>query len=150
MNARLDHRRNPDVHGRRPRWLPRLPGWSVAFRIAGESERAWVAKAVQQNLLAELSRVNSVQAVTGEPARQGPGDGRQSRQDANADYVVCGSYQAIEGDLRITGQVLDVDKKETVAGLKATGSERDLFGLEDVIASQVKRTLPQPVAVVQS
>jgi hypothetical protein len=29
--------------------------------------------------------------------------------------------------------------------LKATGAQRDLFGMEDLIAHQVKRALPQPV-----
>jgi len=121
----------------------------LPFESAGESERAWVAKAVQQNLLAELSRVNSVQVVTANQPAKDQEAAVKAAQDAKADYVVWGSYQAVEGDLRITGQVLDANKKETVAGLKATGSVRDLFGLEDVIASQVKRALPQAVAVAQ-
>lgn len=118
----------------------------LPFESAGEAERAWVAKAVQQNLVAELSRVNSVQVVTGnDPAKDQEG-ALKTAQDAKADYIVFGSYQAIDGELRITGQVLDVNKKEAVTGLKATGSVRDLFGMEDVIAHQVKRALPQPVA----
>jgi TolB-like protein len=118
----------------------------LPFESAGEAERAWVAKAVQQNLLAELSRVNSVQVVTGDTSPKDQDAALKAAQDAKADYIVFGSYQAVEGDLRITGQVLDANKKEAVAGLKATGSVRDLFGMEDVIAHQVKRALPQPVA----
>jgi TolB-like protein len=119
----------------------------MPFESVGEGEKAWVAKAVQQNLVAELSRVSSVQPVTaGDPARDLDA-AVKAAQEAKADYVVFGSYQAVEGDLRMTGQVVDVAKKQAVAGLKATGSQRDLFGMEDVIANQVKRALPQPVAV---
>src|SRR5687768_12094738 len=121
----------------------------LPFESAGEAEKAWVAKAVQQNLVAELSRVNSVKAVTATDAAKDQEAALKAAQDAKADYVVFGSYQAVNGDLRITGQVLDANKKEAVAGLKATGTLRDLFGMEDVIANQVKRALPQPVAQAQ-
>jgi TolB-like protein len=121
----------------------------VPFDSVGPVEKAWVAKALQQNLIAELSRVNSVQTVTSERAVGGMEAALKAAGDAGADYVVFGSYQAVEGDLRITGQVVDVSKRQAVAGLKTTGSQRDLFGMEDVISHQVKRALPQPVAVAK-
>jgi len=121
----------------------------VPFDSVGPAEKEWVAKALQQNLLAELNRVNSVQPVTAEKPIAAMDAAIKAGQDASADYVVFGSYQAVDGDLRLTGQVVDVSKKQTVVGLKTTGSLRDLFGLEDVIASQVKRALPQPVAQAQ-
>jgi len=118
----------------------------LPFESVGPVEKDWVAKALQQNLVAELARVNSVQAVTGNHAVSVMDDALKAADDAHADYVVFGSYQAVDGDLRMTGQVIDVNKKVAVAGLKTTGSQRDLFGMEDVIAHQIKRALPQPVA----
>jgi TolB-like protein len=107
-----------------------------------QGAKGWVARAIQQNLMTELSRTNSVKPVAGTAAA---GDQEAAlKAGAGAKYVVFGSYQVVESDLRITGQVLDVEKKEAVAGLKATGTLRDLFGLEDVIAAQVKKALPQP------
>jgi TolB-like protein len=122
----------------------------LPFDSVGDSPKPWVAKAVQQNLVAELSRFSSVTPVTGESTAADLKAALGLAEKAKADYVVFGSYQAVEGDLRITGQVVDTLKKETVAGLKATGNARDLFGLEDVIANQVKRSLPQPVVAVES
>src|SRR5258706_9477150 len=121
----------------------------VPFDSVGPVEKEWVAKALQQNLIAELSRVNSVQTVTSDKAVGGLEAALKVAGDAGADYVVFGSYQAVEGELRITGQVVEVSKRQAVAGLKTTGSQRDLFGMEDVISHQVKRALPQPVAVAK-
>jgi TolB-like protein len=121
----------------------------LPFDSVGPVEKDWVAKALQQNLVAELARVNSVQAVTGERAASGVDAAMKAAGEAKADYVVFGSYQSVDGDLRMTGQVIDLSKRQAVAGLKSTGSQRDLFGMEDVIANQIKRALPQPVAAAQ-
>jgi TolB-like protein len=118
----------------------------LPFDSVGPVEKEWVAKALQQNLVAELARVNSVQAVTGDRAVGGAEAALKAADEVKADYVVFGSYQAVDGDLRMTGQVIEVSKRQAVAGLKTTGSQRDLFGMEDVIANQIKRALPQPVA----
>lgn len=121
----------------------------LPFDSAGPAEKQWIAKALQQNLLAELNRVNSVEPVIGTKVADNLDAALKAAADAKADYVIFGSYQAVDADLRMTGQVVDVAKKQTIAGLKTTGTQRDLFGLEDVIANQVKRALPQPVAVAQ-
>lgn len=120
---------------------------TLPFESVGESAKPWIAKAVQQNLQAELSRLSSVTPVAGDTPITDVSAAVRLGEGAHADYVVFGSYQVVEADLRITGHVVDVAKKESVAGLKATGTQRDLFGLEDVIANQVKRSLPQPVAL---
>jgi TolB-like protein len=122
----------------------------LPFESVGDSPKRWVAKALQQNLIAELSRFSSVTPVTGDTTAADLKDALKLAEKSKADYVVFGSYQAVEGDLRITGQVVDALKKESVAGLKTTGNLRDLFGLEDVIANQVKRSLPQPVVATSS
>ncbi len=121
----------------------------LPFDSVGPAEKQWVAKALQQNLLAELSRVNSVEPVVGTKVVDSIEAALKAAADAKADYVIFGSYQAVDADLRMTGQVVDVSKKQAVAGLKSTGTQRDLFGMEDIIANQVKRSLPQPVAAAQ-
>jgi TolB-like protein len=118
----------------------------LPFDSAGPAEKQWIAKAVQQNLIAELTRIDSVTPVAGTQIAATIEDALKAAQNANADYVVFGSYQAVDADLRMTGQVLDVAKKQAIAGLKSTGTQRDLFGMEDVIANQVRRALPQPIA----
>jgi TolB-like protein len=118
----------------------------LPFDAAGPADKGWIAKAVQKNLMAELSRVNSVQPVAGTVSAADQDAALKAATEAGADFVVFGTYQVVEADLRLTGQVVEVATKKSVAGLKSTGSLRDLFGLEDVIANQVKRALPQPAA----
>jgi TolB-like protein len=117
----------------------------LPFEAVGDATKPWVAKAVQQNLVAELSRVNSVTPATVDTGAADLNAALNAADKEKADFVVFGSYQAVDNELRITGQVVDVGKKQAVAGLKSTGSLRDLFGMEDVIATQVKRALPQPL-----
>jgi TolB-like protein len=101
----------------------------VPFDGAGPADKAWIAKALQQNLVAELSRVNSVEPVTSDKVPADKPAAVKAAKDAGAQFVVFGAYQVVDADLRITGQVLDVVENQTVAGLKATGTQRDLFGL---------------------
>src|SRR5688572_4472570 len=114
----------------------------LPFESIGPEPKDWIARALSQNLMAELARVPSVEPVAGAPATDQETAVRVA-QATGAKFVVFGSYQAVDSDLRITGQVVDVETKQALAGLKATGTLRDLFGLEDTIASQVKRALSQ-------
>jgi hypothetical protein len=47
----------------------------------------------------------------------------------------------IEAELRVTGQVLDVGTGRVIGGFKATGAIRDLFGIEDIVAGQIRQQL---------
>jgi len=115
----------------------------LPFESIGPEPKEWIARALTQNLMAELARVQSVEPVAGTAPPTDQEAAVRVAQATGARFVVFGSYQAVESELRITGQVVDVETKQAVAGLKATGTLRDLFGLEDTIASQVKRALPQ-------
>ncbi len=116
----------------------------MPFAPLGDASRiAWVGQAVQQNMANELSRMRSMKVV---PAAQAPAQNdaksvRKAAAEAGAAYVVFGSFQIVEPDLRITGELLDVRTGQSLAGLKATGALRDLFDMEDTLAAQVRRTL---------
>jgi TolB-like protein len=120
--------------------------------LGEEGNTLWVGQAVQQNLLSELSRVSSIQPIA--PIAQSKAatdtdEALQAGQAAKATYVVFGSYQISEAGLRLTGQVLEVSSGRLIGGMKATGTLRDLFFLEDTLAEQAKRILakqlqPQP------
>ena len=56
----------------------------LPFDSAGEAEKAWVASAVQQNLVAELSRVNSVTPVTAAGVAKDQESALKAAQDAKA------------------------------------------------------------------
>lgn len=122
--------------------------------LAEGPSRPWVGKAMQQSLVAELTRGGLVSVMT--PAADAPpatdaAAAAKLARDVHAPLVIIGSYQLIEQELRVTGQMLESINGESIAGINATGSLRDLFGIQDVIAAQVRRDLqvilqPSPVA----
>ena len=63
---------------------------------------------------------------------------------AGAQYLISGTCQVVDVELRLSGQMIDVATGRPVGGLKATGAVRDLFSLEDILCDQAKRLLPQP------
>ena len=116
------------------------------FAEFGEgSKREWVGKAIHQSLVAELSRMGpDVEPLTPSKDATPPPDvdaAVKVGRDARADVVVFGSYQFAGDELRVTGQTVDVRSAKVIGGIKATGSLRDLFGIEDIIGAQVKRDL---------
>lgn len=95
----------------------------------------WITKTLQQSLSDELAASKSVQLLTGTAAKP-----------ADAQFVITGQIQRLDGELRVTGQVIDTGTNKAVGGYKATGSDRELFGIEDSIASQVKSVIVPPSA----
>jgi len=107
----------------------------LPFEVMGDvgTTRAWVGRAVQQSLVADLSRVGNVVVDASDPST--------SATNTSADFVVEGSVQQIGQDLRIVGRVTD-SKSGKVVSLKSTGAMRDLFSLQDTLATQARRALP--------
>jgi TolB-like protein len=117
--------------------------------ISDGPKRDWIARAIQQALVAELARLPIVSPVNAEaetPAIDDAEAAIQAAKAAGAAYVVFGSYQLVEQELRITGQVLEAADGIVLGGIKATGNLRDLFGVEDIVAAQVKRALSAKLA----
>ena len=111
-------------------------------------EHLWIGPAVQQSLLAEFASIKSLQAVTLDtpgPAKPngfiGVAKAISLGQDHDASFVLFGSYQTLDGNVRITAQVLNVDAEEIVGGLKVTGPTNDLFTLQDQLAEQARRVM---------
>lgn len=116
----------------------------LPFTPAAGTNFAWVGRAVQQDLVADLSRSTrtAVDAPANvQPAADAAGAVAQGRQ-AGASIVVFGQFQSAGPSMRLTGQVLDVTTGRPVGGLTATGPADDLFPLEDQVAWQVLHALP--------
>jgi TolB-like protein len=104
----------------------------------------WVGPAIQQNLVAELTRTpRPLDPITGTAAApvyaQRPAI--EAGRAAGARYVAYGVFQIFDQNLRLTGEVIDVATGKAVGSLKSTGTVRDLFAMEDTIATQAKRLL---------
>jgi TolB-like protein len=128
-----------DVQDPRPRVLV------MPFdELSDTPKRDWVGKAMQQSLVAELTRTGTVSVIT--PPADAPEvkDAKalaKLARDLQAPLVITGTYQLLDQDLRVTGQMLESINGEPVAGIKADGNLRDLFSIEDQIGSQVRRDI---------
>lgn len=112
--------------------------------VSPTPQLAWISPAVQQSLLADLSSALPGSAAQVDNPAMGSDEAVKIAVQANARYAIFGSYQSIEGLLRLTGQVWDAQQNKSIAGLKVTGEARDIFTLEDELAVQIKRAVLQP------
>jgi TolB-like protein len=112
----------------------------------------WIGTGIQQVLLAELGQpgVAAFSVPATQPV-QPDADPIATAAKAGANIVVFGSYQILNDQVRCTGQVVDTASSRPIASLSATGPVRDLFKLEDELAQQLHRALPQqaPPSVAQ-
>lgn len=113
-------------------------------------EKDGIGRGVERAMEADLSRVGSLQPMTieaGKPENEPPVGGYDSAvalRLAHAEaarYVVYGTYQIVDQELRIVAVVADVQTGRSVGGLKATGLVRDLFEMEDLLCGQARRVL---------
>lgn len=118
--------------------------------ISEGTKREWIGRAMHQSMLAELARLHFVEPLTSNTKAAADSVSTaevaaQTGADAGAAFVVFGSYQIVGDDLRVTGQIIDVATAKVAGGLKATGNVRDLFGVEDILAAQLKRELASAI-----
>lgn len=104
----------------------------------------WVSRAVQQDLLADLSQATRtrVDAPSSAVPASDPIEALKQARSSQAALVVYGQYQVVNRLMRFTGQVLDVQTGKALGGFSATGAVDNLFPLEDRVASQVLHALP--------
>jgi TolB-like protein len=118
----------------------------LPFNALAATDQAGDAGAsIQQTLAAELARMSGVHPIT-TTVKAGPITAQAATDAANnaqAHLVIYGSHHLHNHNLRITGQILDVQTNRFIGGLKATGAARDLFALQDIIAQQTRRILSQ-------
>ena len=116
----------------------------LPFSTASAPSEAWIGKAVQQDLLTDLTQGTTAQVIA--PAGISPAadadEALKAARDKNASIVVYGQAQNTGKEVRLSGQVLDVATGKPITALKATGPTDDLFHLEDALAGQVFRALP--------
>ena len=100
---------------------------------AAAQQPDWINRALVQSVSDDVSALKGVTVVKNISGA--------TTQPSNVDYVVSGTIQRVNGDLRVTGRVEDTASHQVIGGFKATGSERDLFAIEDAIAAQLKPIL---------
>src|SRR5689334_7919390 len=110
-------------------------------QIGGDASHQFIASALAQSMIADISRA-SLRAI---PSAASFSDPIQAAREHGAQYVVFGTYQINQTELRINGQVADVKTAQSLGSIKVTGATRDLFALEDTAGEQARRLIrPDP------
>ena len=115
--------------------------------IGNDSSLDWVGKAVQQNLLTDLARANYHPLASDKPIST-TADAQTAAKTAGAKYLISGSYQVADQQVRFTGQLIDSSNGNVLGGISTTGAMRDLFKMEDALSSQAVQQLGQHAAPV--
>jgi hypothetical protein len=112
--------------------------WVQPFTEANPQQSPdWISKTLHQSLSDELAGIKGIQLT------------QSATKPADAQYMITGQIQRLDGELRVSGQVIDAKDGKIVGGFKATGSDRELFAIEDSIAQQVKPLIaPESTAAV--
>jgi DNA-binding winged helix-turn-helix (wHTH) protein/tetratricopeptide (TPR) repeat protein len=126
--------------------------------LSGDPSQGWLATALAEMLITELSAGSRVRMISGEEiARVKEGlslpytrditgeDLRQVHEVLGADLVVVGSYLSLaekEGSrIRIDLRVLKVPEGETLASVSEVGTEGNLFDLVPRLGRRLRRAL---------
>jgi TolB-like protein len=110
--------------------------------VAGASD--WIGKGIQEDLATELVRQSRLNVLTPSDAQavSDAADASKIGRDRGASLVAFGTYQVLDTDVRINGQLVDASTGKQIAALTATGPRRDLFHMEDLLAYQAVAALP--------
>jgi TolB-like protein len=103
--------------------------------IGNDNTLDWVGKAVQQNLLTDLARAK-LHPLGADKAITNASDAQAAAKAAGAKFLISGSYQVADQQVRFNGQVIDAATGNVVGGISTTGAIRDLFKMEDALSSQ--------------
>jgi TolB-like protein len=98
----------------------------------------WLGRSIQQSVLADLMMSAPGRALSGDVAAKDADAALDAARTAGAQYVVRGNYVSAGDDVRVTGEVLDVNTAKAVGALKATGPFNNVFAIEDELAAQIR------------
>lgn len=117
--------------------LPFAPPSDVKLKDAGRELQQDLANAIAADL-----RGRVVASPTAAPASNADAALAQGR-NMNAGAVIFGQVQVNGEEVRLTGQVLDVNSGKSLGTLKQSGPIENLFHLEDALMPQVVAALPE-------
>ena len=112
----------------------------VPFKTIGDASHDWAGKGVQQNLLADLAAANLKPSLVEKPYDD-TAAAVKAAADAGIQFVIVGTVQSNNQQMKLTGQIVDAATGKPVGGLSATGPDHDLFAMEDGISQQAIQTL---------
>lgn len=114
----------------------------LPFNAMNQNEyQPWLGRSIQQSLVADLLAAAPGRVLSSETPAADDAAALDVGRKLGAQYVVRGDFASVGGDVRITGQVLDVTSGKPVTAIKATGPSSNVFAMEDDLTAQVRRRL---------
>lgn len=112
------------------------------YPVDGASQ--WIGKGIQEDLATELVRQSKLHVISSAdlPAATDAAAAVKTGRDQGVSLVAYGSYQLLDSQVRINGQLIDVGTERPIVALKTTGPKQDLFRMEDVLAAEAVAALP--------
>ena len=107
------------------------------FTEVNEQQPDWINRAIRQSVVDELSALSEVEVAPNNEVAVTPTTAQAKALGLK--YIVRATIQRLNGDVRVTGRVEDVETGKTAGGFKATGPQHQLFAIEDAIGRQLKR-----------
>jgi TolB-like protein len=125
---------DPTTQPAMPATQPTCDVYIAPFTALGDNSLEWAGKAVSQNLLTDLARKGFHPLESDKPVSNT--DALAAGKAVNAKFLITGTYQTLELQVRFNGQIIDVNTGNVLGGLSVTGAPRDLFALEDSLSAQ--------------
>jgi TolB-like protein len=126
---------------------PPQPTLLVLPIAAPAGQYSWVGTAIQQDMAVDLTRLTKARVIApSRPTAQDEAGALQAGRDAGAAYVVHASARLNDNQLRVSGQLSEVATGRVLSPVAATAPVDDLFPLEDALAMQVARGMPNSLA----
>lgn len=114
----------------------------LPFSAINQNEyQPWLGRSIQQSLAADLLVSAPGRVVSSETPAADDAAALDAARKVGAQYVIRGDFASVGGDVRITGQVLDVTTGKPVTAIKATGPSSNVFAMEDDLTAQIRRRL---------
>jgi TolB-like protein len=117
--------------------------------VSGAAANDWTGRGIQENLQSDISRTGAT-LLLGPKSLAATDDPIAIARQNHADLAVTGSYQVVGNQIRANGHLIDVANNATVGGFTATGSQADLFKVEDALGEQLRALLPRPMPSAQA
>jgi len=109
----------------------------------------WTGRGIQESLQSDISRTGAT-LILGPHELATKDDPIALAKNDHADLAVTGSYQVVDDQIRVNAHLIDVATNTPVGGFSATGTQTDLFEVEDALGEQLRALLPRPTSIAQS
>jgi TolB-like protein len=113
---------------------------------------AWIAKAVQQNIIMTLGQARGLEAVASKgnlPAVIDSGEAVKAAKAANATFAIFGSYEIVGDQIRFTAHLVDTTGQSFGMARTGGGVEK-LLSWEDQLGEQLRQAAGDPVPALDS